>query len=69
MLCFWAEYKGGEVCERPLCGAWIESEEHIKRRLETARTEMDAMGEFDQRVVNEDVDRAVAEITAALLGN
>ena len=50
-----------------LTGRGTESEENIKRRLETARTEMDAMGEFDQRVVNEDVDRAVAEISAALL--
>ena len=51
-----------------LTGRGTESEEHIKRRLETARTEMDAMDEFDQKVVNEDIDQAVAEITAALLG-
>ena len=57
-----------DILVERLTGRGTESEEYIKRRLETARTEMDAMDEFDQKVVNEDIDRAVAEITAALLG-
>ena len=57
-----------DILVERLTGRGTESEEHIKRRLETARTEMDAMDEFDQKVVNEDIDQAVAEITAALLG-
>ena len=57
-----------DILVERLTGRGTESEEHIKRRLETARTEKDAMDEFDQKVVNEDIDQAVAEITAALLG-
>lgn len=57
-----------DVLVERLTSRGTESEEHIKRRLETARTEMDAMDEFDRKVINEDIDQAVAEITAALLG-
>ena len=47
-----------DILVERLTGRGTESEEHIKRRLETARTEMDAMDEFDQKVVNEDSDQA-----------
>ena len=38
----------------------------VKRRLETARVEMDAQHEFDEVVVNDNVDDAVAAIARAL---
>jgi guanylate kinase len=43
-----------------------ESEEAILRRLDRARTEIDAVDEFDLRVVNDDIERAIAQIETAL---
>ncbi|WP_295642027.1 guanylate kinase [uncultured Corynebacterium sp.] len=43
-----------------------ETEEVIARRLSTAKTEMAARSEFDHVVVNEDVNKAVAEIAEIL---
>ena len=40
----------------------------IERRLTTAREELDAQGEFDTVVVNDDVDAAVATIAGILQG-
>ena len=40
----------------------------IERSLTTAREELDAQGEFDTVVVNDDVDDAVAHIARILLG-
>ena len=40
----------------------------IERRLTTARKELDAQGEFDTVVVNDDVDAAVATIAGILQG-
>lgn len=57
-----------EILVERLTGRGTESPEHIERRLATAKTEMDAMSEFDQVVVNDSVDDAVAAISAALLG-
>ena len=51
-----------EELEARLRGRGTESEEEIARRLETAREEMAARGEFDIRVVNDDVSRATDEI-------
>lgn len=52
-----------------LTGRGTESEAAIARRLETARVEMDAQGEFDVVVVNDDVDRATDELVSLLVGN
>lgn len=57
-----------EILVDRLTGRGTESQEHIDRRLRTARTEMDARHEFDTVVVNDDVDDAVAAIAAALRG-
>ena len=40
----------------------------IERRLATAREELDAQGEFDVVVVNDNVDTAVATIAGILQG-
>jgi guanylate kinase len=44
--------------------------EQIERRLAAARGELDAAGEFDHRVVNDDLERAVQELErlAATMG-
>lgn len=55
-----------EVLVDRLTGRGTESEDVIHRRLETARAELAAQDEFDDVVVNNDVDAAVAEISAIL---
>lgn len=55
-----------EVLVDRLTGRGTESEEVIQRRLETAKTEMEATSEFDHVVVNEDVTEAVKEISDLL---
>lgn len=57
-----------EVLVERLTGRGTETEAVIKRRLTTAREELDAQGEFDTVVVNDDVDDAVAHIARILLG-
>lgn len=50
-----------------LVGRGTEGEEERARRLKTARVELASQGEFDYRVVNDDVARAAAEV-AGLAG-
>ena len=56
------------VLEKRLRGRGTDAEERIARRLEIARWELDQASAFDYRVVNDDVDRAVDEITHILGG-
>ncbi|MDP0399423.1 MULTISPECIES: guanylate kinase [Tsukamurella] len=58
----WAEL------ERRLRGRGTESPEVIDRRLETARAEMATRDDYDAVVVNDDLDRAVAELVSLLVG-
>jgi len=48
--------------EQRLRGRGTESEEAIARRLKTARQELEHAGEYKHIVVNDDLERAVAEI-------
>lgn len=57
-----------EVLVQRLTGRGTETPEVIERRLTTAREELDAQGEFDTVVVNDDVDAAVATIASILQG-
>ena len=57
-----------EVLVERLTGRGTETEAVIERRLTTARKELDAQGEFDTVVVNDDVDAAVAAIAGILQG-
>ncbi|MGY5764436.1 guanylate kinase [Brachybacterium sp. DNPG3] len=50
-----------------LVGRGTEDAEERERRLETARRELAAEGEFDVTIVNDEVDRATDEL-AALMG-
>jgi guanylate kinase len=50
-----------ELVQR-LVGRGTEDEEERTRRLRTAKVELAAQGEFDYRVVNDDVTRAAAEV-------
>jgi len=45
-----------------------DSADEIAARLEVSRQELAAMGEFDHRVVNEDVDEAAEELAAIVAG-
>lgn len=58
-----------ETLVERLTGRGTETQEVIERRLQTARTELDAQDEFDHIIVNDDLDRAVTEIREILLGN
>jgi guanylate kinase len=51
-----------EDLERRLAGRGSDRPEQIERRLEAARTELEAAGEFDHRVVNDDLQRALREL-------
>ncbi|OBC00724.1 guanylate kinase [Mycobacterium sp. 852013-50091_SCH5140682] len=51
-----------------LSGRGTETPEVMARRLETARAEMAAQGDFDQVVVNRQLDSACAELVSLLVG-
>ena len=57
-----------DVLVQRLTGRGTETPEVIERRLTTAREELDAQGDFDTVVVNDDVDAAVATIAGILQG-
>ena len=49
-----------------LRGRGTEDEEKVRKRLETARTELQSMDRFDYVVVNDEIDRAVRELHGIL---
>lgn len=53
-----------EVLEERLRGRGTETEEAIRRRLETAKLELARKMEYDVRLVNDDLEAAVAELAA-----
>lgn len=57
-----------EILVERLTGRGTEAPEVIERRLETARKELAVKDEYDYIVVNDDLDRAVAELTAIING-
>lgn len=57
-----------DVLVERLTGRGTEPQDVIDRRLHTAETELAAQKEFDRVVVNEDLDEAVAAISAILRG-
>lgn len=56
-----------EVLVDRLTGRGTEPEDVIQRRLETARRELEAQSEFDDVVINDDVESAAAAIADILL--
>jgi guanylate kinase len=52
-----------EDLERRLAGRASDRPDQIERRLAAARDELDAAGEFDHRIVNDDLERALEELT------
>lgn len=58
-----------EILVQRLSGRGTETEEVIQRRLLTAREELNAQHEFDDVVVNDDVDTAVAAIVSILMNS
>lgn len=57
-----------EVLVERLTGRGTEPQDVIDRRLQTAESELAAQKEFDHIVVNEELDEAVAAISAILRG-
>jgi guanylate kinase len=55
--------------EARLIGRGTETPEVIQRRLTTARTELAAQGDFDEVVVNSELETACAELVSLLVGN
>jgi guanylate kinase len=52
-----------------LVGRGTETPEAMARRLETARVELEAQSDFDQVVVNSQLESACAELVSLLVGN
>ncbi|BBX60991.1 guanylate kinase [Mycobacterium saskatchewanense] len=57
-----------EDLQARLLGRGTETPEAIQRRLETARVEMAAQGDFDEVVVNRRLESACAELVSLLVG-
>jgi guanylate kinase len=51
-----------DAYEQRLRGRGTESEEAIQRRLQGARRELERIGEYQYVVINDDLDKAVAEL-------
>jgi guanylate kinase len=51
-----------EDLERRLAGRGADAPEQIERRLSAAREELAAASEFDHRIVNDDLERALQEL-------
>jgi guanylate kinase len=56
------------VLEKRLRSRGTERPEAIERRLSTAKSELEAAGEFDFQVVNDDLERAIAQVDGILMG-
>ena len=52
--------------QRRLVDRGSETESQVETRLETARRELELVGEYDNVVLNEDVSRAAAELVAII---
>ncbi|MBB0989899.1 guanylate kinase [Dietzia kunjamensis] len=57
-----------EELEVRLRGRGTEPQDVVDRRLETAKVEMEARGEFDEVVVNDELEKAVDELVSLLVG-
>ena len=65
--CFW-RHPSWEDLEARLIGRGTETPEAMARRLATARTELAAQHDFDQVVVNRQLESACAELVSLLVG-
>ena len=57
-----------EVLEQRLRDRRTEPDETVRRRLDRAGMEMDMAGQYDHMVVNDELDRAVAEVEGIVFG-
>jgi guanylate kinase len=58
-----------EDLESRLAGRGTETPEAVRRRLDTARIELASQDDFDQVVVNSQLESACAELVSLLVGN
>ena len=59
---------GLDVLEARLRGRGTESEAAVRRRLDNARRELDAIDTYKHRIINHDLDQAVDAMVALLVG-
>jgi guanylate kinase len=57
-----------EVLEARLRGRGTEDEAVIRRRLDNARRELEAINLYTHIIINDDLDRAISEMVALLVG-
>lgn len=57
-----------EEMKRRLLARGSESEDQLATRMRTARGELDAVAEFDHVIINDEFERAIADIEAILTG-
>jgi len=66
---FFIEPKSIDVLKERLQGRATESEEAMQQRLKTAMDELKHAGEFEHRIINDNLDIAVEELMTILHGN
>ena len=62
----WIESPDFEELERRLRSRASDTDDEIVRRMEVARSQVDAKGHFQYVVVNDDQTRAIAELQAII---
>lgn len=65
-ITFFIEPKNIDVLKERLQGRGTESEEAMRHRLATAMEELQHAGEFEHRIINDDLDTAVREFITIL---
>ena len=65
-ITFFIEPKNVDVLRERLRGRGTETEEAMQRRLATAIDELQHAGEFEHRIINDDLDTAVRELITIL---
>ncbi len=55
--------------ERRLRGRGTDSEENILKRIRNGKAELERQSEFDFKIVNDDLEKALVELEGIILGN
>jgi len=67
-LAFFVMPPSVEILEERLRKRSTDAEENIQKRMEKARQEINKAGEFDEIIINDDLDTAIAEALASVKG-
>lgn len=58
-----------EEWERRLRGRGTDSEESIAKRMKNGKLELERQNEFDYKIVNDDLEKALGELESIILSN